>query len=496
MKPRRISIIPLIVAFLTGGLGTFLASFFLETFLFRPVVKAVPALFPWNRELNALSLILAAICGGAGAARLARSSTKLSVALPAKLRRMLTQYETDGSLWSLIFAAAGAVTTLWILRHVVAYNPLTVGWRGYLMTSAGAAAGGSLITKGRVRWIAWLTMLITLIVGFGTVHYGFFEFQVIIPSERALLRGQVTVPGRRAGVAYPGVLLVHDLGCHDRNETWGVNHPFRELAEHLALNGYVVLRYDKRGCGASSGTFTRYGLQDFARDAGQAAEVFARQQEVKGGSLYAVGHGYGGQAITIAALASPDRFAGLALLSTPASAVSDWLLSQKRYELTALDASPAEVDARLAAVEDWIDGVRNRRYLNYGDYFGSQGLSDELQTEQHVAPLPPEWLNQAMDYDQSTALATTRMPVLILAGGADWRVPPAEAELLAAALAAAGRSDWDKHVLPGINHHLVAVQSMETGFLLEQMDNYTKERRPVSSAALDALTDWLDESED
>lgn len=473
MRLRRI--FRLILAYLGCGPGILAASILLDAFLFRPVVRAVPDLFPWNRELSALSLIVTAIIGGAVAVWLARDEEKRSSLPPA-------------------FVAAAAVTTLlWLLGQKSSGNPLTVGWRGCLMAAAGATAGGLLLAGGQARWIAWPVLAVALAVGFGTVRYDFYEIRVVIPSEGVRLRGTLSVPGRRAGAAHPAVLLVPDLGRQDRDETWGVNSTFREVAEHLAANGYVVLRYDKRGCGESGGEFTRFGLEDFARDVAVAGAFLAGRRETDEQGVFAIGHGYGGQAITIAARAHPDLFAGLALLATSASPTPDWLRVQHRYALTRLGASPAEVEAWLAAVDDWVEGVRTRRYINYGDYFGGRGLSEDLQAEQHVTPLPPVWLRQAMAHAQPAALASVPLPVLILAGDADWRVPPSEAEALAGVLAASGRSDWELRQLPGVNHHLVAVESMEAGFLLEQTDAYAAERRPVVPAVLDALTDWLDQ---
>ena len=472
---RRRHIFRLILAYLGCGPGILAASILLDAFLLRPVVRAMPDLFPWNRELNALSLILATIIGGAVAVWLAQDEEKRSSLLPA------------------FAAAAEVVALLGLMGQRSDGNPLTVGWRGCLMTAAGVVAGGSLLADGRARWITWPVLTIALAVGFGTVRYDFYEIRVIIPADEVRLRGTLSVPGRRVGVTYPAALLVPDLGRQDRDETWGVNSTFREVAEHLAASGYVVLRYDKRGCGESAGEFIRFGLEDFAQDAAIAGAFLAGRQEVSGQPVFAVGHGYGGQAITLAARDYPDLFAGLALLATPASPAPDWLRAQHRYALTTLGASSAEVEARLEAVDGWIEGVRTRRYLNYGDYFGSQGLSEDLQAEQHVTPLPPVWLRQAMAHAQPTALASVPLPVLILAGEADWRVPPSEVEALAGTLATAGRSDWELRQLPGVNHHLVAVESMEAGFLLEQTDAYTEERRPVAPAVLDALVDWLDQ---
>jgi len=488
---RRIAIFPLIVAFLGAGLGTLFASIFLETFLFRQLVKARPDLLTWNRELNAVSLILASLIGGVAGTKLAQSSASLSEALPARLREMLTGFKEERSSLTILSTAGGVAALLWLLQHLVSANPLTVGWRGILMNAAAAAGGASLLIRGGTRRVAWPALLIALGLGFGTVNYSYHEFPVTILSDRVLLQGEMMVPGRRADITYPAVLLVHDWGCQDRDETWGVNGTFREIAAHLVNHGYAVLRYDKRGCAQTSGEFTRFGLEDFARDAAAAGAFLARRKEVGGQPVFAVGHGYGGQAITIAAHAYPNLFAGLALLATPASPVADLLKTQARYALTALNAAPEMIETRLAALDDWLEGVSTRRYLNYGDYFGTRGISEELQTEQHLTPLPPVWLRQAMAHDQPILLTSLSLPILILAGAADWRVPPSEAELMVDALIEAGHSDWQLSQLPGINHQLVTVAGMKAGFLLEQTDAHARTRHPVAPQVLEALTDWL-----
>jgi pimeloyl-ACP methyl ester carboxylesterase len=490
---RRTLIFPLIVAFLGAGLGTLFASILLETLLFRQLVKARPDLSTWNRELNALSLILASLIGGVVAVKLAQSSSSLSEALPARLREMLTGFKEERSPLTILFAAGGVATLLWLLQHVVAANPLTVGWRGILMNASTAAAGASLLVKAGTRRVAWPALLLTLGLGFGTVRYDYHRFPVTIPSDRVLLQGEMMVPGRRADITYPAVLLVHDWGCQDRDETWSVNGTLREIAEQVVNHGYVVLRYDKRGCAESGGEFTRFGLEDFARDAAAAGAFLAGRKEVGNQPVFAVGHGYGGQAITIAAHASPDLFAGLALLATPASPVSDLLKAQAHYALTALDVSPEVIEARLAAIADWLAGISARRYLNYGDYFGTRGLSEELQAEQYITPLPPVWLRQAMAHDQPTVLASLSLPLLIVAGEADWHVPPSEAGIMTDALIAAGHSDWELSQLPDVNHHLVVVDTAGAGCLLEQTDAYARTRRPVAPEVLDVLTEWLNQ---
>lgn len=474
------------IAFLASLVGTFLLSVVFETFLFRPLVKASPNLYPWNRELNAVSIILASAVGGALAVQIARSFSLWT----------LTRDEEQHPEWLLVSAAAGVAALLILLRQVAPENPLTVGWRGILMAAAGAAAGGSLIAGGRPRLVCGLALLVTLALGFGTARYDTYAYDLAIPSQKALLWGEVIVPGRDYAAAYPAVVLVHDQGALDRDGTQGENTPYRDIAQYLAHHGYVVLRYDKRGTGKSSGTLTHIGLDEIVQDATSAITVLSAQKEVQGQPIFVVAHGYGGQVATLAAQANPALYDGLVLLSTPASPIEDLLRDQERYALTTLGVPEAEIDERLRVLDEWIEGVRSRRLLNYGDYFGRNGISEELQTRQRSDPMPPAWLRQALAHNQPSALAGVPLPVLLLAGTADWRVPPSEAQVLADALTAARRSDWELLILEGINHDLISTGNQEQGFLLEQSEAYTLERRQVDPELLGAILDWLNKQQD
>jgi len=58
------------------------------------------------------------------------------------------------------------------------------------------------------------------------------------------LPGTLTAP--KQGGPFPAVVLVHGSGPSGRDETFGPNKPFRDLAWGLAARDIVVLRYDKR----------------------------------------------------------------------------------------------------------------------------------------------------------------------------------------------------------------------------------------------------------
>src|SRR5688572_15391124 len=95
---------------------------------------------------------------------------------------------------------------------------------------------------------------------------GMLERELQIEAHGNRLSGtfcQPTALGR-----FPTVLMVHGSGPQDRDE----NMPgqrldvFNTIAHHLARAGFASLRYDKRGCGKSSGDYLRAGQADLVAD--------------------------------------------------------------------------------------------------------------------------------------------------------------------------------------------------------------------------------------
>jgi alpha-beta hydrolase superfamily lysophospholipase len=75
--------------------------------------------------------------------------------------------------------------------------------------------------------------------------------------------------------------------------------PFCQIAQNLSERGFVVLRYDKRGVGATSYTVSNpnvYGnatANDFINDAQKALNVLTQQPEVDPKRISILGHSEG-----------------------------------------------------------------------------------------------------------------------------------------------------------------------------------------------------------
>ena len=96
------------------------------------------------------------------------------------------------------------------------------------------------------------------------------EQDIVCESGGHELHGTLCLPATRRQP--PVVLMIHGSGPLDRN----ANMPgqqfdvFNSLAHALAAAGYASLRYDKRGCGSSTGDFFETG------HAGGFAETFEK----------------------------------------------------------------------------------------------------------------------------------------------------------------------------------------------------------------------------
>ncbi|MEZ4370283.1 MAG: alpha/beta fold hydrolase [Polyangiaceae bacterium] len=127
----------------------------------------------------------------------------------------------------------------------------------------------------------------------------------------ARLQGTLTLPlepkGRR-----PAVVLIHGSGPQTRDEiaSGEITRPrleapfyvFKQLAQFLGEQGFVVLRYDKRSCANcykeafkhATVDFTQFRFSDFADDARDALDFVASRPEVDASRLVVIGHSQGG----------------------------------------------------------------------------------------------------------------------------------------------------------------------------------------------------------
>ena len=274
----------------------------------------------------------------------------------------------------------------------------------------------------------------------------------------------------------PGIVLVAGSGPTDRNG----NNPLapdridllKDIAELLARNGIASLRYDKRGIGQSTprprGSLEEqeafFAWDNFVGDVEAAHAELLRHDEIKPYATALLGHSEGGLLALAASKAlAAKKLHALVLAATPGRRLDEILRAQ-----IARDAPPA---LRLPT---------------------DRAIATILETGRVPTNLPPElqllfplyagpFLQKLLTFDPAVLLAESRMPCLLVQGGADRQVVPMEdVQPLIDALRTRGVSG-EAVVIPQVSHNLKAVTGpLDPGFA-----------GPLSPAVAAALLKWL-----
>ncbi|WP_254626191.1 S9 family peptidase [Myxococcus sp. CA039A] len=218
--------------------------------------------------------------------------------------------------------------------------------------------------------------------------------EVSVGRAPFLLKGTLTVP--TGSGPFPGVVLVHGSGPHDRDESIGPNKPFKDIAEGLSSRGIAVLRYDKRTFQYGP-QLTNFSIDDeVVVDAVTAVGVLKARPEIHPERVFVVGHSLGALlAPEIAVLAAP--VAGAVLLAPPGRPPWDLVLAQLRY----LEV-PAE---KLAEFEQTV-GLLKAGKLGTGTLLGAP------------AAYWQDWASR----DGVAMARKLQRPILIMRGARDYQV--------------------------------------------------------------------------
>jgi len=307
-------------------------------------------------------------------------------------------------------------------------------------------------------------------------------------AGHAKLAGTLTVP-QGAG-PFPAVVLVSGSGPNTRNEPIMSHQLFLVLADHLTRHGIAVLRYDKRGTGASTGDYAKATTQDFANDADAAAIYLRGRKEVDPAKVGLIGHSEGGLIVPMVAVADL-KVDFIVMMAGPGVDGEKVLSEQGRLISKAMGLSDEKV-AKSSALRDQLIAIvrtepdpalaaaKMRAVLLAPAK--AQGMSDAAIDSQ-IAALNTDWFRYFFNYDPAPTLRKVRCPVLAMIGSKDLQVPP-DQNLPALRAALAGNPGAEVDELPSLNH---LFQTAKTGAVGE----YGEIEETMAPLALDTVTGWI-----
>jgi pimeloyl-ACP methyl ester carboxylesterase len=287
-------------------------------------------------------------------------------------------------------------------------------------------------------------------------------------GERDLTLGDLHATLAEAGKGAPAVLILPGSGPTDRdgNSAAGVHgDTYKLLARGLAAKGIASLRVDKRGVGESrlaAPAESDLRFQTYADDARAWAGELRKQTQAP--CVWLLGHSEGA---LVAEVAAQDS-AGICGLMLAAGA------GRKAGEL--IRAQVAANPANPPAVRDNVDTILNS--LEAGKAVPDVPPYLAALFRPSVQPYLMSWL----PLDPPALLARIELPVLILQGGTDLQISPADARLLAAA-----KPDAKLVLLQGVNHILKTAPADRAA----NMATYADSSLPLAPGVVDAIADFV-----
>jgi dienelactone hydrolase len=288
----------------------------------------------------------------------------------------------------------------------------------------------------------------------------FKEREVTVGDSEWKLPGTLTVPSGNGPFA--AIVLVHDSGPLDRDETVGGTKVFKDLAEGLASRGIVVLRYEKRTRQYSAKMAGRPGKtvqEETVDDAVAAAALLRTQKEVDPKRVYVLGHGLAGYVAPRIA-EDDEKLAGLVIFAGQVRPIEDLMV--ERSEIRGVTGKDLESVKTLAA--------------------RVKALEPADADAPSILGMPVSYLLDLKGYDPAAEAKKLTVAMLILQGERDFQSTMKDFALWKGALS--GRKDVAFHSYPTLNHLFVAGEGKSTEAEYRKLGH-------VAPEVIDEIAKWI-----
>ncbi|QCJ45230.1 alpha/beta hydrolase [Bacillus sp. S3] len=304
--------------------------------------------------------------------------------------------------------------------------------------------------------------------------------EVTIQSKVAL-KGTLNFPELRVQNG-PAVLIIPGSGKLDRNGK--VNEKldlklYGQLAEFLTSIGFINLRYDKRGVGASEGNYLTTGLWDLVDDAQAAVQFLKGLPEVDPEKVIVLGHSEGTTIGT--ALAVREELGGLILLSGAVERISEALKRQRDFAAQDILNAKGFQGFLLRLL-----GTHNQVEKQAQKYMKKVEKSTEDVMKVNFVKTNAKWMREHFAYNVREDLAKVTCPVLAITGALDLQANPEVLKDLPQYV----KGDAEYHVVPNMGHSCKKITHISTMFTMKK-DIAAEGSLPVHPELLELLETWL-----
>jgi pimeloyl-ACP methyl ester carboxylesterase len=322
--------------------------------------------------------------------------------------------------------------------------------------------------------------------------YPYLEESVQVRNGNVTLSGTLTRP--KGDGPFPAVVLISGSGPQNRDSELLDHRPFLVLADALTRAGVMVVRYDDRGVGESTGSREKATMRMFASDAGAIVGVLKKRSDVS--TIGLIGLSEGGQVAPMLA-AGNDDIGFVILLAGPGVSGDQVMVEQNRAIAIANGARPAQAEAVAGAARALFEAAKRgepqARLIELVRTLTRAQIGGDIppQVEAGLVPaaqtLLNPWFQEFLNSDPAVDLRRLTVPVLAINGSKDTQVVASQnLPAIAAALEAGKNPDATVKELPGLNH---LFQTAGTG----GVEEYGQLEETMSPVAIEMIIVWIRE---
>ncbi len=322
--------------------------------------------------------------------------------------------------------------------------------------------------------------------GANAVRVPIRQEEVTFKNGDVTLAGTLVTPATKG--QHPALVFTHGGGAAVREVYWGLGYLY-------AARGFVVLTYDKRGVGKSTGNWLAASFHDLADDAVAGAKFLQARTDVNPKQIGFWGLSQGGWIAPLAASRFPDAAYAIALSGgglTPAETE----LFDTEYELTKAGYKPNEVQDALTfqrlkndiivspdSNEKWEQYTKLRLIAKDQKWYRHQGI-DVRGPEKRDEGFWP-YMRKFYFYDPAPTLRASKAPLLAIFGELDTpEGVKAEVRAIEQIMNQAGRRDYLVKVYPSARHNLMEVPRDNPG-------EYVRLKR-FPAGFFEMMVDWTE----
>lgn len=308
-------------------------------------------------------------------------------------------------------------------------------------------------------------------------------------EDNVTLAGTITRP--KEGTNFKAVILVSGSGPQDRNEEMLEHKPFLVLADYLSSRGIVVLRYDDRGFGKSTGSFAEATVYNFAKDAKAAVNYLRSLPYIDPNHIGIIGHSEGGMVAQIIAAEQPSLVNFAILMASPAIPIDSLMLQQNRDILASQHWSQEAIDSYINSIRPIYHKVKTDEHCpsdcvleliqtNFADY-----KQKPMQYISLASQLSSKWFHEFLKFDPAFYLTKIKQPIFALNGNKDIQVQATpNIKALRDNLKAGGNTDFTLKIYKDLNH---LFQPCQTG----EIHEYEEIETTLSEEVMEDITNWI-----